>query len=280
MNLNTDTVSQDAPVDNATVGNVGDTPPVDISKTVDTPVLGDWRSSFAEDLRNDPTISKYKTPEEAAKGLVNQAKLIGKDKVVIPKEGDSDEIYESWKKANGRPDSPDGYEINMPENISIGDEMKASYFGKFHEIGLNNGQIQAIMDLRSEELSVIATQKQAVEDETFNQGVSALRKELGANYDDMLTKAHNVAKTFLGEEVVQLLTEKNIHNDPRVAKGLMNIAKAIGNDKFITPENVDMTPARATEEIARIKGGAAYWDQMHTEHDSAKSRVKDLLDFQ
>ena len=69
-----------------------------------------------EELRQDPSLTPIKNVENLARSYVNAQKLIGADKIpmpVNPTDEDLDRIYDRL----GRPESPDGYEIQADGTV-------------------------------------------------------------------------------------------------------------------------------------------------------------------
>ena len=77
-----------------------------------SPAVIDWKASLSEDLRNDPSLASINDVASLAKGYVHGQKMIGADKIVIPKDDASpDEMNEFYNRL-GRPEK---YEITKPQ---------------------------------------------------------------------------------------------------------------------------------------------------------------------
>ena len=62
-----------------------------------TPPARDWKANLPEDIRNDTSLAPIKDIEGLAKSYVNAQKLIGRDKIPMPK----DENDPVWNHNNG-----------------------------------------------------------------------------------------------------------------------------------------------------------------------------------
>ena len=57
---------------------------------------GDWRASLSDDIRNDPSLASIQDVNGLAKSFIHGQRMVGADKVVIPKDDASpDEITPS-----------------------------------------------------------------------------------------------------------------------------------------------------------------------------------------
>ena len=47
---------------------------------------GDWRASLSDDIRNDPSLASIQDVNGLAKSFIHGQRMVGADKVVIPKD--------------------------------------------------------------------------------------------------------------------------------------------------------------------------------------------------
>ena len=238
-----------------------------------------WRDSLPDDLKADPTLAKYNSVDEVAKAYLNINKLIGKEKIVIPKEGDSEEVWDMFYKANGRPESSDKYDVSLPEGIELDEQIEADYREAFYKAGYSQKQVNALLEVREREMQAYQERRQREAEENFKQGHTALRRELGDKYNDALQGAQRVFKELATPELADKLEKTGLANDPEFVKLGIAISKMIGDDSFANVPSVGMNASKAQEEISAIKNGGAYYDASHPEHKQALSRVKDLLGY-
>jgi hypothetical protein len=87
--------------------------------------------------------SRYKESgtEGLARAYLNAEKLIGAEKVPIPKDPNDAEAWERYYKAGGRPDDPAKYEFQKPEKMPDGtiydENMETWWRQSAHEAGLS-----------------------------------------------------------------------------------------------------------------------------------------------
>ena len=111
----------------------------------------DWKSSLPEDLRNEPTLQNLNDVESLAKTVVHQQKMIG-NRIPLPKtEEEKTELYTKL----GRPEEPGKYEVSVPEDLQqyFREESMNEFRNVAHKIGLNNEQVQALMDFQVNEIN-------------------------------------------------------------------------------------------------------------------------------
>lgn len=240
--------------------------------------VSDWRSGLDEGLRADPSLAKFKDIGGLAKSYKSLEGLLGKDKVVVPKEGDSQEVWDMFYKANGRPDAADKYDFKVPESLGIEPEVVNGYKSVFHKLGLNNAQVQTILDERAKEMAIYAEREAEKDKASVNEAITTLRKELGDKYEPNMANAQALFKKFASESMQAYAVKTGIANHPEFAKFMMSIAKVVGPDAMVNGASISLTPQTAASEIAKIKAGPAYYDANHPENAAAKQRVRDLIE--
>ena len=72
-------------------------------------------------------------------------KLIGRDKIALPKEGDA-EAWNAVYDRLGRPENAEGYEIAVPEGLERDSAFEEQMRGLFHKAGLTKMQVAALAE--------------------------------------------------------------------------------------------------------------------------------------
>lgn len=90
----------------------------------------DWKDTLDADLRNSPSLATFDGLPALAKSYVETKALVGRQGVILPKEGDVDDLARFHREI-GVPDSADAYTyegVEAPEgmqlDIALMDEMK------------------------------------------------------------------------------------------------------------------------------------------------------------
>lgn len=234
----------------------------------------DWRKVLPEELRNDPTIAKYKSVTEAAKGLVEANGLIGRsvrppgpnatpeakkefvDKLlaidpalVYAPDGDPAAVDRMWKRL-GRPEKPEEYDVpqaSVEAGLNPEDLRALAVKG-----GLTKAQFSGLVELMTnanlESRRVAALERLALDTEW---GQAKEERTLAAKAAAM--------KMGLNEQEVAALS-------PRVLKAFYATAKAVGVNQGEFRQHGSggtprVSPAEAQEELAKIRANPAYWDK-------------------
>lgn len=177
----------------------------------------DWRAALPEELRGDQTLGKYKTPEEAHKAHVELARHMGvsPDKIVRLPEDPAAWDDATWAKIEAslpeerrRPDSPDGYKVELPKDSSFTgqDAELKSFLEGLHEAGLTQAQVDKVLELDAKSNAEAYSGVQKSREEA----VAALKQAAGGEeaYNAMMANAERAAGYFrseLGNETYQTL---------------------------------------------------------------------------
>src|SRR6187402_285557 len=79
--------------------------------TTTTAAPPDWRTSLSEDYRNSPSIAKFKSQDELAKGYINLEHEFGKPKLPAPQDNWTEKEWGELHGRLGRPEKPEQYEL-------------------------------------------------------------------------------------------------------------------------------------------------------------------------
>lgn len=178
-------------------------------------------------------FAKYADPVQALQHTLNLQQLLGKkaDAVVIPGPGATAEEWAPVLKRLGVPESPDGYNLKVPENLPEGvtvnpEELKE--FAKFaHGLGLTPQQVAKLQEFdlgRAGKQSVSGMEAaRAAEVAEFNRQSEVLTKAWGNGNEATQKKAlaERAAITFG-------FTPEEVRTDPlfRNARFVMTLARA------------------------------------------------------
>lgn len=260
----TDEIAPVVPADNAPVAPVA--PPVN-------PPSATWRDALPEDIRTSPSLSKFETQEGLAKSYINLERMLGQDKVVVPKEGDQ-AGWEAAYKALGRPNDPKEYGFEPPKDLPAGleysQEQDTRLANVAHKAGLNRQQAALV---REEFIKYMGEGVQA-QSESFEASRATqetqIKSEWGRAYDQNIKEAKLAMKEYTGDEFVAYLEQTGLGNHPAMIKAFHTIArKTMGEDKLIgAGHEREHTPADLDAAIAdhRSSHNAALLDRGHPEH--------------
>lgn len=236
-----------------------------------------WVESLNENFRNDPSIQKFKSPDDLAKSYLEVQRLVGKEKIVIPAENAPDEEKAAFWNKIGRPEEAAKYEtpeLEMPEEVKMQEHTLEAFKNKAHELGLTKKQFSDLygfyneITLNSYNGELEKNSKMAGESE------SELRKEWGNAYETKVKGAQGVINTFFkGKELHPAF--KVLSSDRGFVKAMADVAERLGEDVIQgTPRSV-LTPKEAQSELNSIMADTkgAYYDDLHPEHKAIVEKV-------
>ena len=255
-----------------------------VQNTVNT-VLGsesdnqnDWRSTLSEDLKNDPTLSNFKDVESLAKTVVHQQKLLG-SKIPLPKtDEERNELYTKL----GRPETADKYEVTIPNDMEhfMPKEDISQFKNVAHKIGLNNEQVNALMEFQVSATKNAMDNQGNVLNQEKEQSTEALKKEWGYEYDKNVRAAQRALNVYGDNELQKLLSETSAGNNPAVIKFLATIGKEVTEDmaQNTTNNRLATSPLDAKEEINNVMADTshAYFNPSHPNHEIAVEKMRQL----
>ena len=199
--------------------------------------LNAFKEHLPENLRTDPSVAKYSSIEDLAKGLVNQAKMIGKpaDSLIERPKADAsfDDKLAILKNVFSLPETTESYTLTVPDKapewLDTKGELATEFVKKSHELGIMPEQTAGMYQWFSE---LMMTTNTDIAAETKNQGdlnEAELKAEWGPAYDAKLRLAdYALDKLSGGKEAGQALRDK-INNSSLVTDpGLMKILASVG----------------------------------------------------
>ncbi len=191
-------VSDSGVVDTVSVDNAQATPAAEPAPKGE---LVDWRIRAAgEDEKLAKWLGRYQSETAAFAALKKHGDDIASGKYIKPLTDDAtDEEKAAWRKANGVPDTPEGYLEKLPEGLTIGEDDKPAvenFVKAMHELnapaGVTQGALKAYYALVEEQEASEAEANEAAK----TAGEDALREEWGADYRRNINALHNHLETL------------------------------------------------------------------------------------
>lgn len=249
-----------------------------------------WKSKIGEDLSKAPSLGKFEdTPEglaEAAKSYVNLEKLLGHEKVPLPKGPDDTEGIAQFRKATGVPET--AAEYNLPDADLPGDMgnlafNKDAFQEVIHKFGLTPAQAEGLWKAYTEMSgNVYASHMKGFQD-TLNKNINALRAEWGDAYAGNVELGDMVIQKFSDDQAMADFLTSALSKDPAGMRFLAKIGNQFSENKIgdFQYKRFAMTVEEAQNELARIKNDPnhAYNNERATEkdHEEAVAHVNRLL---
>ncbi len=243
----------------------------------------DWRHGLSPEVRDQPIMERFKTPEEMAKSYISANALITNgDKLVIPKTPDDPNWGQVFNRL-GRPEEATGYKVpefkDLPEGFTIQEEQTKKFLELAHAAGLSQKQVETIMG--SHVTGQLELFNGSVKQRTDAQsaGEKALKTEWGTGYDANFNLADKALQWAGGKDSKDLAAKYGA--DPAFIRMMAKIGNEVSEDLLGpgTPKPGDLTPASAQEAINVIMRDTkhAYHNANDPGHVAAVEHVSGLF---
>lgn len=228
-----------------------------------------WLDSITDnDLRGYVENKGWKDPRELADGYRNLEKLLGGEKLPLPK-GDDD--AEGWNRVYdklGRPQAPDAYKIP-----TLGDgqeQFVKDVQGKFHELGLTEKQGNALAEWYHGIQKGMVDQTLAGSAQQAEADLASLKTEWGGAYDENIEFGRRAAREY-GLDEAKLSKMEQALGTGEMLKLMARIGRSQGEAAFNKGDggsnSFGMTPAQAQARIGELKADRA-WTQKYVAGDA------------
>lgn len=243
----------------------------------------EWLASMPDDLKASKTLSKFKDVENLARGYENAQKLIGRDRITIPK---TDEEFQEVYAKLGCPDDPKKYAFKYDDS-KLSDVHKSAlakdvemFRGWAKAAGLNNAQANVVINKYAEQAGIYAAEDLAKCTAETQACKSALRSEWGEAYDLKITIANRVLSRYGDQNMIQAIVDSGLGRNPGFVRMISKLGEMtqedVGLDK--TGGSQVMTPEAIREQIAEVQSHPAYLDASHPEHKMVVDRAQKLFE--
>lgn len=233
----------------------------------------DWRASLPADwtapgrdatgaevqlpLRQHPALAKYASKDEAVKALVHAQRLLGKKGEAAGEAGGSLLSHPLCPEGAACPASPADYrlpELEMPEDFSVDEALRAAFLDKAHELGLSDVQVAGLyawfMPLNVQALLERHEEAQAERLRTRERELGALRKAHGGAAQGVLAAARKAVLALGGKELMERLEASGAADDARVVQAFARVAPLVSETALRTRDAAPaqgLTPQRLRE---------------------------------
>lgn len=220
-----------------------------------------WKDQLSTDLKGFVESKSYDNDADglnkAMESYANLEKLLGHEKVPIPKGDDDVEGWNRFSKAMGIPDAADQYglpDMDIPEALqgNLVDKQKFSEIVHAHK--LTPAQAKGLWEAYSQ-LSIDGY-KQSLEkmDQDFDTTITKLRGEWGDAYDTNIELGQAVINKFgADQDAIDFITSA-LGRDPRGIKFLAKIGDQFAENKIgeFQMKRFSLAPEEAQAEIDQM----------------------------
>jgi len=248
-----------------------------------------WKERLGADLGEAPLFQKFEDSEEglkkAAESHANLEKLLGHEKVPLPKGEDDKEGWQRFNKAMGVPESPEGYELPDPQ-VDSGFESavpdKQFFQEAVHKIGMTPRQATKAWETMVEANKNALAQATEQYQNQVNEVANKLKSEWGDAYKGNVELGQSVINKFSGDKETNDFLTATLAKDPRGVKFLADVGKQFAENQIgeFKANRFAKSPAEAQAEIDKITSDPShpYLNDKATpkEHEEAVKYVNSL----
>ncbi len=177
-----------------------------------------WQSGIAASYRGDPRLEGMDVPTKLVEAYFDATSRLSQmeGRTYIPGEGATSEEWAAYRKAMNVPDTKDGYEFPLPEDMDR--NMTSNMAEWFRDVAFSEGapkdmalrMFQRWMkDSKATQDSQHKAERAAAEERT-----KALQEKYGEKWEDRKKNADKFAKERLGEKVYEDMVQKNLLDNP------------------------------------------------------------------
>ena len=193
----------------------------------------EWITGLNLDDQTRQAISKFDGAEALAKSYVQLESKLGKT-AQFPGEGATEEEWLAFFNKAGRPESPDGYQLQMP-GLPEGMKADEEFFSKFkeaaHRSGLTSRQARSLFDWYNRYTGDrYQTERTARQTET-KQVMDKLKAEV-PDFENELNLTRRLVDHVGGQDFKDWLNKTGFGNDPQAFHFLNKLAHMVGEDVF------------------------------------------------
>jgi hypothetical protein len=252
------------------------------------PPATNWLDSFKDtlppEILGDPSLKPFTDVAGLIKSHVAAQKLIGADKIIIPKKEASEDDWKGIFQKLGNPEKLEDYKVKPPEGVATDDKFFKGFLENAHKAGILPTQAQKIVDFHAGFATDQAKELQAREEQKVTEEVEAFKRTEGKNYSETMLKMKAVVKQFDDDQnsfSELLVSDPKIGNSTKLFKFLSQIGNALKEDHFRGDaiSNLGTTAEEAQAKINTIMGGgkdSPYWNKSHPDHNRVVQEVSKL----
>lgn len=239
---------------------------------------GAWYDSITDaDLRGYVQNKGWGDPVELANGYRNLEKLLGTEKLPLPKGADDAEGWSRVYDALGRPKEASGYKLAVPEG---GDpEFAKAASDLFHKSGLSAQQAEAISGWYNSQVQAQMEAQATARAQAAEQQLHALKQEWGNAWEENVNLGQRAAKQF-GLNGEQLAAIEAGLGTGELLKFMARIGRGLTEHSFESGRSTTgfgMTPEAAQARIAALRNDQG-WSSKYLSGDAgARAELEKLM---
>ena len=247
--------------------------------------LPEWANGVAPEVGAWLLNKKFADPQAALTSSYHLERMLGQDKIPLPKDASDKAGWDAvWAKL-GRPEKPEAYFEGAadvwPEGFTPDPKLLEGFQKVAHEIGLNTTQARALAKWQIEAASAQGADPAATEAAFEAQSTAeyeALRREQGPKFDALVADFQRAGR-FVDATTDEIALIERAIGTKRTIEIMAKLGGAFGKEMpFVdgkTPGGIP-TPEQARARIKEL-GSDTAWRSRYTSGDlAARREMEDL----
>ena len=182
------------------------------------------------------------------------------------------------------PDNAHAYALkrpDLPQGIPWDEGFEKAALPIAHGLGLSPQQLQGLVDFyaghQAEAFAAAGRARQLEE----TRATEALRAEWGPDYTVKLSQAARAARYFGGDELVNLLNESGLGNNPQLIRAFEKAGALLGEDSLkgaAESSGRSLAPADAMRKARELMQKPGYLKREHPDHFDLVAEVNAMFE--
>ena len=252
--------------------------------------MSDWLNQLSEELRGNETLSRYKTVEDLANGLL-KSKAQGSQSILIPGKDAGDEARQGFiskimvqapelivrptenlgefYETMGKPKDAKGYQ--NPEQLP---DLGAELEGQLRDIALSSNMTQDQYTAYIGTMANMQVETNKINQDLSDEAQAGLKGDWGMAFDDRMKAAEKINGELYPDTQFESLSPAEIKGRYETSERLVGKPQATGQH---SDPGTALTPADAKRRAAEIMANKDYWDQSSPNQPHLIKQHKELL---
>ncbi|MEK0324884.1 MAG: hypothetical protein QQN63_04190 [Nitrosopumilus sp.] len=249
----------------------------------------DWHKSdsLPEEVRGSDSLGVIKTLSDLAKRTVHAEKMVGGNKIAVPKADATPEEIATFQEAVGaavpslaKPPTADDYKFDVPEGLEtlFTDEKMKSSKELAHKIGATQSQFEQFMQADGEAAVVAQDAANLEADRIRDEKDLALKTEWANAYLERIHLVKRVvAEHFGSDEAGRLDFMQNWTGEPVILKILAGLGARIVESKGMIAELTASTPNESLQKIKDLRATPGYMSMGSDMTDERRTEITNQI---
>ena len=241
----------------------------------------DFKSLIPAEYKDEKSLQNFQDMNGFVKSYLNANRMVGLDKIAIPNHLATDSDWDQVYKKLGRPNNPNEYKYNLPQESKLDDNSLKAFSEHAHKLGLLPKQADGIINYYNELANASVIDANSKAETSRLEAEKTLRQEFGPAYNNKINAAKNLASATLGDDFLSntiLADGSKLGDNPTVVKAFANLASKLSEDTIVKGDSPSyMTTSEIEKQIASLtQPNTPYWNKQHPNHAQAVKEVFEL----